>query len=55
MVPPASLNSTLEHGRRTLPAWRQHNKAPKPVPDDIWKTAVALSHQLDLGTLSREG
>ena len=54
MVPTTSLNSTLEQTRSKLEAWRQRNKAPRPIPDDIWRAAVELSHQLGLGTVSRE-
>ncbi len=47
-------HQTLERTRSKLAAWRQRNKAPKPIPHDIWRTAVELSHQLGLGTVSRE-
>ena len=56
MVPPAEseVNQVLERTRSKLTNWRRRNKAPKPIPDDIWKNAVELSHYLGLGTVSRE-
>jgi hypothetical protein len=54
MAPSTESNQTLEQTRNKLAAWRQRNKAPKPIPDDIWKAAVELSHQLGLTAVSRE-
>lgn len=53
-MPSTEWNQTLERTRNKLATWRQRNKPPKPIPDDIWKAAVELSHQLGLGTVSRE-
>jgi len=56
MVPLAEseVNQFLERTRSKLTNWRRRNKAPKAIPDDIWKSAVELSHHLGLGTVSRE-
>lgn len=53
-MPTIEPNHTLERTRNKLIAWRQRNKAPKPIPDDIWAAAVDLSHQLGLGAVARE-
>ncbi len=54
MLHTESHQQILERTRIKLAAWRQRNKPPKPIPDDIWRAAVELSHQLGLGTVSRE-
>lgn len=48
------LRDRLERTRARLAAWRAANAAPKPIPLEIWKAAVELSHQMGLGTVSRE-
>lgn len=54
MAPMTECNQTLEQTRSKLTAWRQRNKAPKPIPDEIWTAAVELSHQMGLGVVARE-
>ena len=54
MVPITECNQALAQTRSKLAAWRQRNKPPKPIPDEIWTAAVELSHQLGLGAVSRE-
>lgn len=49
-----NLEQTLEATRTKLAAWRRANKAPTPIPDDIWMAAVELSHHFGLGAVSRE-
>ncbi len=49
-----NLEQTLEATRTKLAAWRRANKAPTPIPDDIWRSAVELSHHFGLGPVSRE-
>ena len=54
MAPMTECNQTLEQTRSKLTAWRQRNKAPKPIPDEIWTAAVELSHHMGLGVVARE-
>ncbi|MBS2039162.1 hypothetical protein JST97_29535 [bacterium] len=54
MAPNTESNQALEQTRNKLAAWRQRNKAPKPIPGEIWTAAVELSQQLGLGPVSRE-
>lgn len=48
------LKSRLDRTRNQLVAWRQANTAPKPIPAEIWGTAVELSQQLGLTRVARE-
>jgi hypothetical protein len=54
MAPITDCNLALEQTRSKLATWRQRNKAPKPIPDEIWTAAVELSHQMGLGFVARE-
>jgi hypothetical protein len=39
------LSLAVEGVRRRLCEWRRSNKAPKPIPDDIWREAADLAQR----------
>lgn len=44
----------LEQVRRELTAWRECNRAPKPIPTMLWNQAAELGRKLGAGPVARE-
>ena len=44
----------LEQVRRELTAWRECNRAPKPIPSMLWNQAADLGRKLGAGPVARE-